>query len=310
MTMILLAVGCFLLVAPRVLSSLGRQLHPREQVTLSVRGVVLGAVLVELALVLFAYRRSCGSPGSSRSRRSFVDRSAILRPTGYRRLAHGRTRGSRTGTGVARSARSITEVSAMRVEPVLGVHREIDGVDVVTLPTDVPIAYGIDDGRPQIVVSRGLAARVAMGARTRSCSTRWRIFTTATAVPCRSSEQSRPRSHLCAGSVTPYGSRSNARPTSGRQPRTVPNARPSSAHSFGSWRPTTPRWPSLDSPVVPAYVERVTSAPESAARPDTPPTRLTRLHVGSFTTVGLVAAGGVRRRRRASCCRYRRSLLA
>jgi hypothetical protein len=53
--------------------------------------------------------------------------------------------------------RSATATELLRVEGWLGRHSRIDGVDVVFVPTDEPLAYAIDRPTPQVVISDGLA---------------------------------------------------------------------------------------------------------------------------------------------------------
>lgn len=60
---------------------------------------------------------------------------------------------------VRRSRRRMqAALGVMRVEPWVGVHALVDGVDVARLPTHEPLAYAIAGGSPQVVISDGLIA--------------------------------------------------------------------------------------------------------------------------------------------------------
>lgn len=160
--MILLVTGMFLLVAPRLLSSLEPRLHPREQVKLSIGAMLLGVSFVELALVLLALPVVLRAFGYESLTVTCCRWFGDLAPDG---LSVGWPAAVLSALGPLLAwrgwANSSAEVAEMRVEPALGVHRDIDGIDVVVLATEIPIAYGIDDGRAQIVLSEGLVALVS-----------------------------------------------------------------------------------------------------------------------------------------------------
>src|SRR5690242_10797128 len=54
MSVVILGLGLLLLASPRWLSPLGRSLHPRERMRLGLAGLIAGASLAEVALVLLA----------------------------------------------------------------------------------------------------------------------------------------------------------------------------------------------------------------------------------------------------------------
>jgi hypothetical protein len=49
-----------------------------------------------------------------------------------------------------------TALEVMRVEPWVGVHSVLDGVELIRMPTREPLAYAIGGATPQVVISEGL----------------------------------------------------------------------------------------------------------------------------------------------------------
>jgi beta-lactamase regulating signal transducer with metallopeptidase domain len=159
MTLALLALVLGLVVAamPRWSAPLARRTGPDERLWLGVAALGLGALLVEIALILLAVPAVMSAAGNdalaARCRSLLADVTpggawlswtaaalALLFPVLARR-------------GWRRAAQ-VTQ--RMRAEPALGVHHEVDGIDLVRLPTDQPLAYSIEGACPQIVVSDGL----------------------------------------------------------------------------------------------------------------------------------------------------------
>jgi Zn-dependent protease with chaperone function len=158
-TLVLLGVGLWLVGLPRWLSPLGRRLQPHERVRFSLIGLVLGAVVVELALVMLAVPTVLSAIG--------VDALAVACRRVLGDLAPG---GLQVGWSAAVLAllfpllgrrgwlRARAFADETRVESALGIHRMFAEVELVQLPTDAVVAYSLDGARPQIVVSDGLVA--------------------------------------------------------------------------------------------------------------------------------------------------------
>ena len=51
-------------------------------------------------------------------------------------------------------------IELVRIEPWLGTHVTLDGIDYVTLPSDRPLAYAVPGATPQVVVSERLPAEL------------------------------------------------------------------------------------------------------------------------------------------------------
>lgn len=158
MTVVVVSIAIVILFMPRWLAPLMRRLDPHEAVRISVVAVAIGAFLVELSFVLFAVPAvfsAFGVRSIAVSCRFLSDLApgglqvgwltavlAVLFPVLARR-------GSMHARAVA---------DEMRAESTLGVHRQIEGIDLVRLPTEGLVAYSIGGPNPQIVVSDGLVA--------------------------------------------------------------------------------------------------------------------------------------------------------
>ena len=158
MTLVLLGVGVMLFCLPRWLGPLARLLHPRERVRVSLAALLCGATVLELGLVLLSLPAVLDSLGNqalaSACRRLLGD----LAPGGLRVGWSALALAFLLPLLAVRSwARSSALSEQMRVEPSLGTHRYVDGINVVHLPTQTVLAYSIDGLTPQIVVSDGLA---------------------------------------------------------------------------------------------------------------------------------------------------------
>jgi Peptidase family M48 len=161
MTIVLAAVAVVILCMPGWLAPLTKRLDPHEALRICVAAVVIGAFLVELSLILFSVPvvfRALGMHSVAVSCHClsvlsfgglwlgwFTAPLAVLLPVLWRR-----------GWMRARA-----DADEMRAEPALGSHSQLDGIDLVRLPTDALVAYSIGDPNPQIVVSDGLVSLLA-----------------------------------------------------------------------------------------------------------------------------------------------------
>jgi Peptidase family M48 len=163
-TLVLLGVGLWLIGLPRWLSPLGRRLQPHERVRFSIAGLVLGAAVVELSLVMLAVPTALRAIG--------VDALAAACRRLLGDLAPGGLQIGWSAAALAlllpvlacrgwRRARLLTDET--RVEGSVGVHGAFAEADLVQLPTDAVIAYSLDGPHPQIVVSDGLVALLSPG---------------------------------------------------------------------------------------------------------------------------------------------------
>jgi len=158
MTVVLVTIGIAILSMPRWMSPLTRRLDPREAVRMCVGAVVLGAILVEVSLILFAVpviSHALGLKSLSVSCHFLSDLTPGGLPVGWLIAVLAAALPVLVRRGWLR-ANAVTE--AMRAEPSLGSHRSYNGIDLVQLPTESLIAYSIGTPDPQIVVSDGLAS--------------------------------------------------------------------------------------------------------------------------------------------------------
>ena len=164
MTLVLLGVGLWLLGLPRWLSPLGRRLQPHERVRFSIAGLVVGAVVIELSLVMLAVPTALHAIGvdalAATCRRVLGDLAPGGLQIGWSAAALALLLPVLAWRGWMR-ARAFTDET--RVEGGLGVHHAFAEADLVQLPTDAVVAYSLDGPRPQIVVSDGLVALLSPG---------------------------------------------------------------------------------------------------------------------------------------------------
>ena len=153
----LLAAGLGLIALPGLCAPLGRRLGAGEWARLCQIALIAGAVLVEVACVLYAaptVLRAAGAPALARmcerALRTLLPGAAWA---GWLAAAGALTIAASSGLGVLRARRGAV---GARIEPWLGEHRGFDGYDLVTLPTDRAIALSVTGTPSQIVVSRGL----------------------------------------------------------------------------------------------------------------------------------------------------------
>jgi hypothetical protein len=157
MAVSLVLTGLAVAALPALLRRLGRRVAPSEWAQLSFIALVGAVVLVEAGLVLLA------APG-------------VLRSLGMGFLADACDRlvgplvpfGDGAGWAAAALAvaipvlggagwfRARRRLSTLTIEPYLGRHQRHEDHEVVVLPTEAHIAYSVDSGSPQVVLSQGL----------------------------------------------------------------------------------------------------------------------------------------------------------
>ena len=159
MTLVLLGLGLWLVSLPRWLSPLGRRLQPSERVRFSVIGLVLGALVTEVALVMLAVPTALSAFGinalAAACRRALGDLAPGGLQIGWSAAALAVLLPLLAWRGCVRARAASHET---RVEPGLGTHHLFEEAELVQLPTDAVLAYSLDGPRPQIVVSDGLVA--------------------------------------------------------------------------------------------------------------------------------------------------------
>lgn len=161
MTLALVCTAVAVLCMPFWLGPLARRLDPNENVRLSAAAILLGTLLVEVSLVVLAAPVVSGALGTH---------SEMI---GLCLFGDGSFGGLFISWTAAAFAvlfpvlwyqawlRTKCVTAAMRAEATLGLHRQIDGIDLVRLPTASLVAYSIDGPDPQIVVSDGLVNLLA-----------------------------------------------------------------------------------------------------------------------------------------------------
>ena len=159
MTLVLLGIGLWLVSLPRWLSPLGRRLQPHERVRFSIVGLVVGAAIIELALVMLAVPTALRAIGvdalAAACRRVLGDLAPGGLQIGWSAAALALLLPLLARRGWIRARRLADET---RVEAALGTHQMFEDAELVQLPTDAVLAYSLDGPRPQIVVSDGLVA--------------------------------------------------------------------------------------------------------------------------------------------------------
>jgi Zn-dependent protease with chaperone function len=149
--------GLGLLALPGLFAPLGRRLPPAEWARLCRLAVVAGAVIVEVACVLYALPtvlRSAGVPALAR----MCQRAIGLFLPGGAPAAWTAAAAAVTIAGLATlgSTRARRGCRSVRVEPWLGEHRRYGQHDLVVLPTNRPVAVSVTGTPGQILVSQGL----------------------------------------------------------------------------------------------------------------------------------------------------------
>ena len=157
MAVVLVLVGLFVATLPGLLRPLGRRADPAEWAQLSFLAVTGSVVMVEAGLVLLA------APTVFRALDLGFLADACARLVGPL-IPFGDTGGwVAGGLAVATPALAVhgwvnarRRLLGLSIEPCLGRHEQRPDHDLVILPTDAHIAYSVDMGRPQVVLSEGL----------------------------------------------------------------------------------------------------------------------------------------------------------
>ena len=157
MAVVLVLVGLFVATLPGVLRPLGRRVDPAEWAQLSFLAVTGSVVMVEAGLILLA------APTVFRALDLGFLADACARLVGPL-MPLGHTGGWLAG-GLAiatpalaahRWVKARRRLTGLSIEPCLGRHEQRADHDLVILPLDAHIAYSVDVGRPQVVLSEGL----------------------------------------------------------------------------------------------------------------------------------------------------------
>ena len=159
MTALLVASGFALLILPGRLVRVWNHLSPRDWTRLNLASLIIGLWAVRAGLALSAAPTVLRAVGVEHAAVACHELFGPVLPGGapigwLSGLAlmtlQARIRQSRRRTRAA--------LDVMRVEAWLGAHATLDGVDVVRMPTQAPLAYAIGGPAPQVVVSDGLVS--------------------------------------------------------------------------------------------------------------------------------------------------------
>ena len=157
MSVLLLLGALGLLALPSIAAPLGQRLPPAEWARIAGAAAWLGLVGLRVGLfftaaptvlrsvgvhdVADACHRLMGPPAASGPALGWLAAAAFVAVT----------------VNVARVQRAARRAQrAMRVEPWLGAHEELDGAALVVLPTSQPLAYAVGGRSPQVVLSQGI----------------------------------------------------------------------------------------------------------------------------------------------------------
>jgi len=146
-----------LLALPGLTVRLGRRLPPSEWAAMARWALVVGAAAVELSFALYAAPtlfRAVGVPALATMCRRILAGFLPGGPTaGWTALAAAVTLPALGAVGAWRARQAYATV---RADVWLGQHHEMDGVELVVLPTAQPLAVSVAGDSGQILVSRGL----------------------------------------------------------------------------------------------------------------------------------------------------------
>jgi beta-lactamase regulating signal transducer with metallopeptidase domain len=158
-SLVLVAAGVALLLLPMLAAGASRQLSPAECARLAVGATWLGLRSIQAGLLLTA------APTVLRTVGVDAVADACHRVLGPTRLGGSAVAWASAAAFVVLTrrarvvrARAHREQRQAHIEPWLGHHERIDGIDVVVLPTDQVLAYSAPGPPPQVVLSEGLTA--------------------------------------------------------------------------------------------------------------------------------------------------------
>lgn len=157
MTALLVASGIGLLILPGLLVKRWDHLPPREWTQLNLASVAIGMWAVRVGLGLSAAPTLLRTAGVEHAAVACHELFGPVLPGGapigwasaaaFTALEY-RIRRSKRRTHAA--------LEVMRVEAWLGTHVTVNGVDVIRLPTQEPLAYALAGRSPQVVITDGL----------------------------------------------------------------------------------------------------------------------------------------------------------
>lgn len=157
MILALLGLGVVLLAFPGLRRVPPDRLPLHEWVPISTAALVLGLLGVEGALVLIAFPTFVHAVGAAGIADSSHD---VLAPLSTTPSVLGWVSGLAATVVAVRfvigAHRARLRAEAVRAEPWLGQHHELDEFDLVVLPTAAPLAFGVPGAPPQVLVSEGL----------------------------------------------------------------------------------------------------------------------------------------------------------
>jgi Zn-dependent protease with chaperone function len=146
-----------LLALPGAARRFGRRLHPAEWSWFSVGALVIGAVMLELSVALYATPTTLRAIGvhhladmCERAVGAVLPGGAVL---GWPAAAMAVAFPVRFWLVARRTRRS--QASA-HIEPCLGQHRHVGGYDLVVVPTNHLLAFSVGGQTSQVVISAGL----------------------------------------------------------------------------------------------------------------------------------------------------------
>jgi hypothetical protein len=153
----LVLIGLGVAALPALLRRLGRRLAPSEWAQLTFIALVGAGVLVEAGLILVAAPTVLRSIGMGVLADACDRLVGPLTPlgdgVGWVAAALAVASPVLGAVGWVRARRRL---GTLAIEPYLGRHESYDDHEVVVLPTEAHIAYSVDLGVPQVVLSQGL----------------------------------------------------------------------------------------------------------------------------------------------------------
>jgi Zn-dependent protease with chaperone function len=157
MILALLALGVALLALPGLRRVPPDRLPLHEWVPVATTSLVLGLAALEGALVLIAFPTFVHALGLAGIADSCHD---VLAPLSTTPSVLGWLSGLAAAVVAVRfvtaATRARRRAEAVRAEPWLGEHHELDELTLVVLPTAAPLAFGVPGAPPQVLVSEGL----------------------------------------------------------------------------------------------------------------------------------------------------------
>ena len=162
MTALLVAAGVGLLVLPGSLVRRWDRLRPREWTRLNRASLWLGLWAVRAGLLLSAAPTVLRAAGIEHAAAACHELFGPVLPGGAPvGWASALSFGWIQGRMWQARRRTRAALETVRVDGWLGTTSLVDGVEIVRLPTDEPLAYAVCGAPPQVVISDGLAATLS-----------------------------------------------------------------------------------------------------------------------------------------------------